>query len=315
MAESVLHQILDRSGFSPVTKSRYRLVIDRWISFAGSDPLGWTRERAQDFYDHLIATVAVQSANTYILSLRYVSRWYAMRTGQLDFAIVQRQRGKKGRGREREGGPLIEVEEAQALLRTCENGSAIDRRDLALLVVGLETGMRRMSFLGLHAEAIHHTRNFPSVLVPIKGPGGEETFDVPLSDTAFAALRSWVDWLKKQRIASGPVFRKLAYGRLGDVLTPTGINELLETRSSAANIRRINPHMLRHTFISWRNRAGFLPIDIGEITGHKVKTYVVDGMAMKIGGMNTYFHREIEPIRSATPPWLAQLVSDLIKGF
>jgi integrase len=321
VTKSVLHQILDRAGFSPVTKEKYRNVIDRWIDFAGTEPSSWTRDRAQDWYDQLLeGGISVPSANTYLASLRYVSRWYATKTGNTDFAIVQRQRGKKGRARQREGGPILTEEETRDLLMSCiddgsEPISPVGLRDLALIVTGLETGMRRMSFLGLNIEAIHHTRGFPSVLVPIKGPGGEETFDVPLSDAAYAALSAWIAWLRSKRITSGPAFRRLSSRQqIGDEpLTNTGVNELIAKRAKLAEIRHINPHMLRHTFISWRSQAGLLPIDIAEITGHKVSTYVVDNMAMRMSGMSTYMHRDVNTIRNTTPVWLAALVAELLR--
>lgn len=319
MTQSVLHQILNRAGFSPVTKRGYERIINRWIEYAGTDPNGWTRDKAQEFYDQLIdGGISIPSANTYLAGLRYVSRWYATKTGSLDFAIVQRQRGKKGKGRQRDGGPILTPEETQALLLSCAAKTPVDLRDLALLVMGLETGMRRMSFLGLNIEAIHHDRGFPSVPVPVKGPGGEETFDVPLSDTAFVALSAWLGWLKTKRITHGPAFRRLVKRltkpQIGEEsLTNTGINELVEKRAKLASIRHVNPHMLRHTFISWRSQAGFHPMDIAEITGHKVHTYIIDRMAMKIGAMSTYFHRDVNAIRNSTPSWLRTLVDDLLK--
>jgi len=325
MSKSVLHQILGRAGFSPVTKDKYRLVIDRWIDFAGAAPEGWTRDKAQDFYDQLITGgISVQSANIYLASLRYVSRWYATKTGATDFAVVQRQRGTKGRTRQSSQGeePILDESEARALIETCRDQSPIDLRDLALIVIGLETGMRRMSFRGMQFEGISLTKGYPIATVPIKGAGGEETFPVPLSDTAFVALSAWLAWLRGQRIKTGPIFRRLTprvtrnerHFEPGDMLSPTGINELVEARSKAAGIRHVNPHLFRHTFVSWRSMAGFSPMEIAAITGHKVSIVAVNGVQMKIGDMRTYFHQDVDKIRNATPTWLAKLVQGLVKS-
>lgn len=320
MTKTVLHQILDRASFSPRTKGNYQLVIDRWVEFAGPNPANWTRDRAQEFYDSLLeGGLKTQSANVYLASLRYVSRWYAtkMQNPQLDFAVVQRRRGKVKREGIVENAPILDEDEARALILDCSSDDALDRRDRAMLVLGLETGMRRISFIGAAFEGLKTARGYPTLRVPIKGSGGEETFDVPLSDTALAALENWLDWLRKSGVKSGEIFRRLAAqagGRyvVDRALSLTGINEIIAKRSEAAGIRHVNPHLLRHTFISWRSRAGLSPLDISEITGHKVTSVVVNGVAMNIGGMQPYIHHDVNTIRNATPAWLRDLVASLL---
>lgn len=319
MSKTVLHQILSRSGFSPVTKKNYEKIIDRWIDFAGEDPKGWTPDKAQEFYDQLIeGGLAVRSVNVYMDNLRYVSKWHAQKTGGVDFAVVQRQRGKKGGGRKE--AEILTPEEITALLDTCRERDPADLRDLAMIVVGLETGMRRMSLRGMTFEGTTRPGerfDYPAADVPIKGPGGEERFAVPLSDVACGAITYWAMWLGHNRITKGPVFRRLTKtgGKLviGDSLTDTGINEIIETRSKAAGIRHVNPHLLRHTFIETRSRAGFNPMQIGTITGHKPGMFVVDGMAIKLGAMKAYMHPEVEPIRNSTPAWLTTLVREILE--
>lgn len=326
MSKSVLHQILDRAGFSPVTKGNYEHVIDRWIEFAGADPIGWTRDKAQEFYDQMIdGGLAVQSANVYIASLRYVSRWYATKSGGIDFAIVQRQRGKKGNTRAALGEePTISADELRAMLETCRGGSTLDLRDFALMVTAIETGMRRMSLRGMLLELTRVTKESPASVVPIKGPGGEETFAVPLSDTAWIALTPWLAWLRGQKVKLGPVFRRLSARvvrdqrmfELGDdALSSTGINELIEARAAAAGIRHINPHKFRHTFITWRTAAGLNPLQISAITGHKVSIVAVEGVSMRIGDMRTYFHADINRIRNTTPAWLVELAKEITSSW
>jgi len=317
---SPLHKILDRSGFSSVTKAKYKLVIERWIAFAGESPEGWTRDKAQDFYDHLLSSgVAPQSANTYLNSLRYVSKWYATRYKGEDFAIVQKSRTRKKA--EKQGAALLDESEARALILSCRTGNEltpIDRRDLAMIVLGLETGMRRMSFVGATLENIGTQSGFPTMLVPIKGPGGEETYNVPLSSTAMIALDVWIGWLRTVGVHSGAVFRKVSshfggmrtkqvYG-VGEGIGLAAVNEIIEQRAEQAKIRHVNPHMLRHTFVSWRTIAGLSPLEIAAITGHKVQSVVVGGVKMQIGSMTPYIHPDVDRIRNATPAWLAELV-------
>lgn len=320
MSKTVLHQILDRAGFSPVTKRNYALIIDRWVAFAGEDPSGWTPARAQEFYDQLIeGGIAVQSANVYIDSLHYVSKWHAKRGG-VHFADVQKQRGSKGKRRQREGEPILSEDEARDLLLTCREMSLVDRRDFAMLVVSLETGMRRKSVQGMQLDGFS-TSGTPTVEIPIKGPGGQETFDCPLSDTALTALRAWIAQLAARKVVTGAVFRRLVpRGSRGasfdvhDSLTLTGINEIVERRAKLAGIRHINPHMFRHTFLSWRTYIAKLsPLEISQLTGHQVSAVIEGGVRMSLGAMPTYMHRPIEEIRNSTPEWLRDLVDSMLR--
>lgn len=326
---TILHEILDRSGFSPVTRDKYALVIDRWIDFAGTDPRGWTRVKAQEWYDSLIeGGLKPQSANTYLASLRYVSKWYATRTNDSanDFAIVQKRRGRSRDEDDDDNAPILTVDEARDLLAGCTpNGrfeTAADRRDFTMIVLALETGMRRMSLRGALIEALNEKRGYPAIKVPIKGDGGEQTFNVPLSDTAVRVLRDWIGWLNRHRIKNGPVFRRLSlrvadndarYLEPGDAqITDTGINEIVARRAKSAELRHVNPHMLRHTFISWRNQAGLTPFDVAAITGHKVTAIAFGGVQVRPGAMQTYIHRDVDQIRNSTPEWLRDLVVGVI---
>lgn len=325
MTKTVLHQILDRSGFSSVTKEKYALVIDRWIEYAGTEPGGWTREKAQDWYDELLAGgIKPQSANTYLASLRYVSKWYATRTNNPsnDFAIVQKRRGRVHDEDAEDKSPILDEDEARALIKSCNDDGDIDaaaRRDRTMFVLALETGMRRMSLRGAEFDGINDKRGYPALKVPIKGDGGEQMFNVPLSDTAQAILEDWIKWLHGQHIRTGAIFRRLSprqqapYFEIGDALTDTGVNEIVARRAKAAEIRHVNPHMLRHTFISWREQAGLTPFDIAAITGHKVTAVAFGGVQVRPGAMQTYIHRDVNQIRNATPPWLSDLVNGLLR--
>ena len=330
MSKTVLHEILDRSGFSPVTRDKYTLVIDRWIEFAGADPDGWTRVKAQEWYDSLITGgLKPQSANTYLASLRYVSKWYATKTNNAanDFALVQKRRGKARDEDDEDEAPILSEAEARDLLAGCtQNGrfdSVADRRDFAMIVLALETGMRRMSLRGAMMENINDKRGYPAIRVPIKGDGGEQTFNVPLSDTALLALNDWITWLRTQHVKKGPIFRRLAirvaenhvrYLEPGiEQLTDTGINEIIARRAKMGELRHVNPHMLRHTFISWRTQAGLSPFDIAAITGHKVTAIAFGGVQVNPGAMQTYIHRDVHQIRNSTPEWLRAVVEKTLK--
>jgi integrase len=314
--DTVLHKIIaDSPELVASTRNKYLRDISAWIEFAGTNPAGWTRYRAQEFYAGMLARgMRPQSANRVMASLRYASSWWAKKENNpaLDFAIVQKA-GATGKRKRH----ALEPEEAQLLLLTCAGGTPIDLRDRALMVVGLETGMRRMSLVGMNLEEIKTCREgYPVCPVPIKG-GGDERFDVPLSDTAIEALAPWREWLRTQKVTKGAVFRALARriaqtGKnrghnvyvVGNRLSTAAIYEIATKRARACGLEHVHPHIFRHTFITWRIQQGFEPYEIASISGHKIAS--IPGL----GGLGNYIDAAQIAIktRQATPPWLAELI-------
>lgn len=315
MTPTILHKIVTESpSLAESTRSKYLRDLDTWVTFAGADSRGWTRYRAQEFYGHLLRTgVKPQTANRVLASLRYASSWWAKKESNptLDFAVVEKASAAQ-RSIRRALGP----EEAATLLGTCRRALPIDLRDAAMLVVGLETGMRLMSLHAMSWETLRTGREgYPVALVPLKGSGGE-TYPVPLSDTALAALEPWRTWCKSQKVATtkGPIFRGL-YRRLArsakvqyeigdEALSKASIYKIVSRRAQACGLAGIHPHILRHTFITWRMQQGLQPYQIAAITGHKIAGLAGMGAlggyvdVAKVGG----------EVRNQTPAWLRKLV-------
>lgn len=312
---SELHAILGHSDLSPITIDKYRRAIDMWIRFAGHDSHNWTPAVAQDFYEELLDSDrqdgrsgkrSIRTANTYIASLKYVSEWWARRGGQ-NFAIVQTlSPNRKGRAvpTVKTVAHALTPHEATTLLDVCnpQKPTIIDRRDRAMILLGLETGMRRKSLAGARIDGIERHPAFTTLTVPIKGAGGEETYPVPLTDLAYAVIDEWRSFLRRRKI-DGPLFP--AFGKTLDgreALSLDGIYSIITSRGDAANIRDLHPHILRHTFVTWRLDQGFNDIEIATITGHKFNA----------GGVGTYIDRYViaQKIQPYTPPWLIDYYSN-----
>jgi integrase len=316
MPDTVLHRIISESPeLAKSTRGRYLRDVNAWIAFAGTNPKAWTRYRAQEFYGGMLERgMRPQSANRVMASLRYASSWWAKKENDpnLDFAVVQKA-GPSGKQRRH----ALEPEEAQALLATCAGDHPMDLRDRALIVVGLETGMRRMSLASMMLEGIKPCRDgYPVVTVPIKGRG-TDLFVVPLSDTAIEALAPWRAWLRTQKISSGPVFRSLMRKTVttghrrgfnthivGESLTTGAIYQIVTRRARQAGLTHVHPHIFRHTFITWRMQDNFEPYEVASITGHKIAS--IPGL----GGLGSYIDgaRIANKTRQSTPPWLAKLI-------
>jgi integrase/recombinase XerD len=312
MADTILHQIIKGSRkITEKTRAAYLEDIDRWVAFAGTDPRGWTPQRAQEFYNELLTHMRPQSAKRAMAPISYASAWWAKkeRNPLLHFTVIQQEPDDDPAERH-----ALSPEEAGQLLATCSSGSPIDLRDRAMFVVGLETGMRRMSLAGMALEKItKSTEGYPIAAVPIKG-SRDKLYPVPLSDAAVAALAPWRKWLKGQQVTTGAVFRGLTKrmmpktGKIGyeisDSLSLISIYKIVIRRAATAGLQHVHPHIFRHTFMTWRTEAGLTPIQIASITGHKITG--LPGMAVM--GMYIDPGRLGDEARASTPAWLTKLL-------
>lgn len=315
---SILHDIV-RSGrdIAKTTRERYLRDLNVWIEFAGTDPIAWTRQRAQDFYDHLIDVrkLKPQSANRLMTSVQYASRWWAYRQSkpELDFALVQKAPGQDFLDKH-----AIAEDDARALIRVCQQPDPASMRDLAIIVVGLETGMRRMSLISMTIEQTffvpHAEFSYPVALVAMKGSNNDR-IPVPLSDTAIHSMLGWIAWLRARGITRGPMFRGIDHqmrpaGTNGtglvavaskNQLSEPAIGKMLVRRSAEAKIGHVHPHMFRHTFVTWRANAGLAPHEIAAVTAH-----TISGLGALAGYID--MRAIAEKIRNSTPQWLRELV-------
>ncbi len=311
---SALHKILDaRDDIAPNTRLACERAIDKFIAYAGADPSAWTPAIGQAFYEHLCMTGMRNGARTTMGHLRYVAHWHAHQTGAPDFTIVRMRRRVEPEAR-----IALTPEEAIAWLATCDR-TIVGCRDWTIFVLGLETGMRAVSLRGLACENItHHIRGYPVAVVPVKGPGGTATYSVPLSNLAVRVLEHF-----RAGVGRGPAFVafKQSIGARGQTkLTPSktplshqAIYKLITARAERAGLRHLHPHLLRHTFITWRATAGVPMHHIAAITGHNVEAQL--SRAPKWGELPTYLDETAvaDEARNTSPAWLVELVNNRLR--
>ena len=308
MRTTILHQIVANStNLARSTRDKYRRDLDAWVEFAGSNPKGWTRRKAQAFYSYLLEQgLKPQSANRLLSSVHYAARWWAIQEDDpsLNFAIVQKAKPVLKTQKQ-----VLTMDQTVQLLNTCYPANdPNDARDFALIITGLETGMRQMSLRSMLFEKCFFSGDtqtgYPTARVIIKGHG-DERVPVPLSDTAIDAIEYWrVRWLGP-RYKRGPVFQ--AGNKSPDGFTPSGrplgpstIWMLIDRRGQKAGLK-LSPHVFRHTFVTWRLESGYSPHEVAAVTHHKLR---------ELGALGEY----VSPIfvgdkmRGSTPAWLRSWV-------
>lgn len=290
------------------SKLKYLRDLDAWIEYAGVNPIGWTREAAQAFYNGLQGRMKAQSSNRLMSSISYASRWRAHlhNDPSLDFGVVRKAKAGEGEVRN-----ALTPETAIALLETTRDPTPINLRDRALIVVGLETGMRRMSLAGMRYEHLSYTP-YARIEVPIKGHG-TDLFSVPLTDVAVEALTPWTTWLASKRLSvrGGGVFRRVwttidskgkpTQGvRDSDAISEAMIHRVVARRAQTANVGSVHPHLFRHSFVTWRSELGMPDDQIASVTGHS--------LTARTGAIGRY--KDLLALggiaRNTSPAWLAE---------
>jgi site-specific recombinase XerD len=159
---------------------------------------------------------------------------------------------------------VLQPAELRALLATTDGTDFEDRRDMAILRLFLDTGMRRTELAGLTLADLDLDHSVAVVMGkgsrPRACPFGRKTaqaIDRYLRVRArhAAAGEPWL-WLGKQ-------------GRLGD----TGVAQVVKRRGEQAGLK-LHPHLFRHTFAHSMLASGMQEGDLMRLAGWRSRQMV-----------------------------------------
>lgn len=156
-------------------------------------------------------------------------------------------------------------EELEKLFETAKGTEALDYRNVAILELLYATGIRVSECRTIQISDIDFTLG----VVLVVGKGNKERY-VPFGQFALTALE---DYLEKGRQPLMAKFNKqhdtLFINRLGDPLTSTGIEHILNTIMKKTGMTgHLHPHMLRHTFATDMLNGGADMRTVQELLGH-----------------------------------------------
>jgi site-specific recombinase XerD len=144
--------------------------------------------------------------------------------------------------------PILTKTDTDALLKACAGKTFDDRRDTAIIMLFLDSGMRLAEMAGLSLEDIDFTDNVAIVL----GKGRRHRA-APFGNKVARVLDRYLRARRQHRDA---VSEWLWLGKRGR-LTPTGIEQMVKRRAAQAGIVGLHPHIFRHTFAhTWRMDGG-----------------------------------------------------------
>ena len=134
--------------------------------------------------------------------------------------------------------PVISDDELRRLLRTCEGKDFSHRRDMAIVRLFIDTGMRRSELGGLRISDVDLDENMVVVLGEGRRPRACE-----IGHKAAQALDRYLRVRSTHREAQR---EELWLGR-GGPMTPTGVYQVIRDRGREAGLD-LHPHLFRHTF-------------------------------------------------------------------
>lgn len=265
-------------GCRPRTLSDYRRVLSRFAEHIDIDePDTWTRAKIRAYVADLRALH--WSPATVALHIRYLRAFWTWchregMTGE-DFAAIIPSPAKTIREE-----TLLTTAEFADLVKACA-GDRWALRDRAVILMLVDTGLRRNEFTSLQREHVRADDGLAYILLPgLVSKTGRERF-VFLGRAATRALHAYLE----TRTDDTPALFLSERGPLGG----DGIYYLLRRRAERAGIddpSRVHPHLLRKMFASWWIENGGDEqrlMDIGGWSGPEMlRVYVRLGSRQKL---------------------------------
>jgi integrase/recombinase XerD len=149
-----------------------------------------------------------------------------------------------------------------ALLASCDRGTALGRRDFAVLTLLTRLGLRACEAAALELDDI----GWRAGTVTVRGKGRRDE-QLPLPADAGEALAAYLRDGRPAGAASRRVF--LAVRAPGGGLSADGVKMIVRGRCRAAGLAPFGPHRLRHTAATQMLRAGSPLAEVGQVLRHR----------------------------------------------
>jgi integrase/recombinase XerD len=219
------------------------------------------------FLNHLETErgASVRTRNARLTAIRSLFHFAAYRHPE-HAALIQRVLAIPPKRTDKVLVTYLTEQEAAALLAAPDRSTRIGRRDHALLLLALETGLRVSELTGLTCQAVQLGTG---AHVRCAGKGRKERI-TPLRREARAVLRAWLD--ERSGVAGEPLFP----GPKGGQLSRDAVRRLVERHIAAATsacpslaAKDVTPHTLRHTCAMNLLRHGVDAATIALWLGHE----------------------------------------------
>ncbi|MHB8409853.1 MAG: tyrosine-type recombinase/integrase [Acidiferrobacterales bacterium] len=202
------------------------------------------REHIEAYLGAILAHWRASTAATRYRALQQLFRWCV----EEDYIEASPMANLKPPTIPEEPPAVVEAGALAKLFKSCAGKSFEDRRDTAILLLLLDTGMRRAECASLTLESI----DFSTSCAVVVGKGRRPRA-CPFGNRAAQGIDRYLRARSQHRNADQPA---LWLGHAGP-MTPSGIYQVVRDRAAAAGLGRLHTHQLRHTFAhEWLANGG-----------------------------------------------------------
>ncbi len=200
---------------------------------------------------------------------------------------------------------FLDAVEIQALLSAPDRTTWVGRRDHALLVLAIQTGLRVSELTGLRWLDIEFAERAVGSSVRCLGKGRKERA-TPLTTKTTAVLRVW------RREQSPEPEQPVFPNRRGERLSSDAVERLVARHTATARLdcpslatKRVTPHVLRHSCAMQLLQAGVDTSTIALLLGHEgvvtTQIYLHADLALKERALARITPPQVRPGRYRAP--------------
>lgn len=218
-----------------------------------------TREHLEEWLSDILARRSAGTAETRYRGAKSFFDWL-VEEGELKaspMAHVKRPQGGEVPP------PILTDDQLRALLATCAGKTFDERRDLAILRLLIDTGLRRSELAYLALGDVDLDNN----LVQVTGKFSRVRV-VPFGRKTAAALDRYVRIRAQHRLAADQAFWIGRQGPMGD----SAVDLMIRRRARQAGLEGVHAHLARHTFAHTWLAQGGQEQDLMMLAGWKSRT-------------------------------------------
>ncbi len=219
------------------------------------------RDHLEAWLADLTARVAPATVARHYRSTQQLFRWL-VEDGELPRSPMERMRAPAV---PEQPVDIFTDDELSALLGVCKGNTFENRRDMAILRLLIDTGIRAGELAALRVDDLDAEQTV--VLVMGKGRRGRA---VPYNSKVADALRRY---LRARALHPQAGLPALWLGKKGAV-TDSGLRQILERRAAEAGVQNVHPHRFRHTYAHQWLAAGGQEQDLMRLAGWRTREMV-----------------------------------------